>query len=103
MVLNVIAGYLLAGTPVVNSGQIIRGVPRTSLAALNEGAATAQRRASRRWVKQAPSRLVCEGVFSKLAGVVRKVAQTGSSWATRNASSVPHAPAEAWGRCSGHS
>jgi hypothetical protein len=70
MVLNVIAGYLLAETPVLPSAQIIRGVPGALLAAVNEGTATAQRRASRRRVRKEPSRLMCEGAFSELAEVV---------------------------------
>jgi hypothetical protein len=59
MVLNVIAGYLLGGTPVVHRAQIIRGVPWASLAMANEDTATAERRASRRRVRKDPSELVC--------------------------------------------
>jgi hypothetical protein len=47
MVLNVIAGYLLAETPVVLCAQIIRGVPRSLLVLVNECTATAQRRSAR--------------------------------------------------------
>jgi hypothetical protein len=96
MVLNVIAGYLLVGTPVVHRAQIIRGVSRALLVLVNEGTAPAQRRTPRRRVRKAPSRLMCEGLFSKLAEMVTGVARMGSSWATRNASSVPRAAA--WAR-----
>jgi hypothetical protein len=78
MVLNVIAGYLLVGTPVVLCAQIIRAVPRASLATVNEDTATAQGRSVRRGVRKGPSGLVCEGVFSNLAEVVTRGARKRS-------------------------
>jgi hypothetical protein len=77
MMLNAIAGYLLVGTPVPSSAQIIRGVPRALLAAADEGAATAQRRSVRRRVQKVLTRLMCEGMPAVVLAALAELSESG--------------------------